>query len=51
MWPISRYAIYAKIMRERDSESEREREREREERERGCIMYYIASGNGCSNVA
>ena len=49
MWPISRYAIYAKIMRERDSESERERERE--ERERGCIMYYIASGNGCSNVA
>ena len=43
MWPISRYAIYAKIMRERDSESEREREREREreERERGGVLCII----------
>ena len=43
MWPISRYAIYAKIMRERDSESEREREREREreKRERGGVLCII----------
>ena len=39
MWPISRYAIYAKIMRERDSESEREREREK--RERGGVLCII----------